>query len=625
MPVPIASGKGALRLWFDFADGEPHDVVADLQLADVKAKLGPDLPDLELAHLSGRVGSSVALPRREFYTKALAFVTTEGQRFEPTDLKVALREATGNAAATGLVEFDRLQLGPLRDLMAHLPMPERVRSDLALYAPRGTLAHGRILWEGHGGTPEIYSAAADFSGLGVAAQGNMPGVEGLSGHLDMTQATGDVKLASGSGAIVLPRLFAAPIPFDSLSGDLNWTRADDRTAIEIEKIEFANHDAAGRVAGKYRTVPNGPGEIELNAQLSRADVAQVHRYLPLGVEAAVRDWLRTGLAKGTSPDVKLKLSGNLADFPFPGGKGGQFTVTAKARDVVLDYAQGWPPLSELDADVNLTGTKLTIDATRARVSGVPLGKIAAEIGNLGAEHPLLVVSGAVAAPTADFLRFVDASPVAGWIEHVTDGAQASGDSRLGLKLTFPLGDAAANKVAGEIQFINNELRFVGVPLMTQVNGKLAFTEDSVRAQDLALDVLGGPARLAIANAGGETRVAGSGTSTLAALRREFNPPYGDALSGSLDWALALAVKGDGSTWTRREQSEGQCHRSAGARRQAGRRSDRAQGRAPRDPRAAQGGRADDHLRQRRPSALASQPRRRGRHRRSRNGGVGPRT
>ena len=423
---------------------------------------------------------------------------------------------------------------------------------------------------------------------------------------------------------MLPRLFAAPIPFDSLAGDLNWTRAGDRTAIEIEKIEFANHDAAGRVAGKYRTVPNGPGEIELNAQLSRADVAQVHRYLPLGVEAAVRDWLRTGLAKGTSPDVKLRLSGNLADFPFPGGKGGQFTVTAKARDVVLDYAQGWPPLSELDADVNLTGTKLTIDATRARVSGVPLGKIAAEIGNLGAEHPLLVVSGAVAAPTADFLRFVDASPVAGWIEHVTDGAQASGDSRLGLKLTFPLGDAAANKVAGEIQFISNELRFVGVPLMTQVNGKLAFTEDSVRAQDLALDVLGGPARLAIANAGGETRVAGSGTSTLAALRREFNPPYGDALTGSLDWALALAVKGDGSTWTVESNLKGSAiDLPAPVGKPAGEAIALKVERRG-DPRAAQGGRADNHLRQRRPSAFASQPRRRGRHRRSRNGGAGPR-
>ena len=549
MPVPVASGKGALRLWVDFAAGEPHDVVADLELADVKARLRSDLPELELARLSGRVGWSVALPRREFYTKALAFVTTEGQRFEPTDLKLALREATGNAAATGLIEFDQVQLAPLRDLMVHLPMPERVRSDLALYAPRGTLGRGRILWEGRGDTPDIYSAAADFSSLGVAAQGEIPGVEGLSGHVELTQTTGDVKLASRNGAIHLPQLFAGPIPFDSLAGDLNWTRTGDRTAIEIEKLEFANHDAAGRVAGKYRTVPNGPGELELNAQLSRADVAQVHRYLPLGAPVAVRNWLQSALAKGTSPDVKLRISGNLADFPFPGGKGGQFTVTAKARDVVLDYAQGWPPLSELDADVNLAGTKLTIEASRARVSGVPLGKITADIDNLRADHPLLVVSGDVAAPTAEFLRFVDASPVAGWIDHVTDGAQATGDARLGLKLTFPLGDAVNNKVAGELQFVNNELRFVGAPLMTQVNGKLAFTGDSVRAQELTLDVLGGPARLAIANAGGETRVAGSGTSTLAALRREFNPPYGDALSGTVDWSLALAVKDDGSTWT----------------------------------------------------------------------------
>ena len=215
---------------------------------------------------------------------------------------------------------------------------------------------------------------------------------------------------------------------------------------------------------------------------------------------------------------------------------------------MLDYAPGWPSLSELDADVNITGTKLTIDATRARASGVPLGKVRAEIDDLRADHPVLVVVGDVAAPTGDFLRFVDTSPVAGWIDHVTDGAHATGDARLGLKLTFPLGDAASNKVAGEFQFLNNDVRLVGAPLLTQVNGKVAFTEASVRAQELSVDVLGGPARFAIANAGGETRVAGSGTSALAALRREFNPPYGDALSGSLDWTIALAIKPDGSTW-----------------------------------------------------------------------------
>ncbi len=49
--------------------------------------------------------------------------------------------------------------------------------------------------------------------------------------------------------------------------------------------------------------------------------------------------------------------------------------------------------------------------------------------------------------------------------------------------------------------------------------------------------------------GGETRVTGGGTATLSALRREFDPPWGDALSGTLDWTLALAATSEGLAWT----------------------------------------------------------------------------
>ncbi len=131
LPVAIARGKGALRLWLDLVDGKPTEVVADLALADVRTKLGPDLPDLDLASLSGRAGWRDAPPRHEVHTRALAFVATGGARLEPTDLKVTLREATGDNAATGLVEFDRLQLAPLVALVAHLPLPARLRSELA--------------------------------------------------------------------------------------------------------------------------------------------------------------------------------------------------------------------------------------------------------------------------------------------------------------------------------------------------------------------------------------------------------------------------------------------------------------------------------------------------------------
>ncbi len=95
-----------------------------------------------------RAGWRSAMPQHEFFTNALAFVTASGARLDPTTLTATLRDATKDAPASGHVEFDRLQIEPLRDLAAHLPLPEKLRVDLARFAPRGTLTQGRVRWEG---------------------------------------------------------------------------------------------------------------------------------------------------------------------------------------------------------------------------------------------------------------------------------------------------------------------------------------------------------------------------------------------------------------------------------------------------------------------------------------------
>ena len=81
---------------------------------------------------------------------------------------------------------------------------------------------------------------------------------------------------------------------------------------------------------------------------------------------AVREWLRTSLLAGTAADVRMKLSGKLAEFPFADGKSGQFQVTMKAHGVTIDYAPRWPPLTDVDADLRFEGTKMLVDAHRGR-------------------------------------------------------------------------------------------------------------------------------------------------------------------------------------------------------------------------------------------------------------------
>jgi hypothetical protein len=81
------------------------------------------------------------------------------------------------------LDFERLQ--PRRSRSMHLPPPDRVRTDLARFAPRGTLTHGRLRWSGNADAPTTYTAAAEFADLGLLAQDAFPAPPGFpagSGH-----------------------------------------------------------------------------------------------------------------------------------------------------------------------------------------------------------------------------------------------------------------------------------------------------------------------------------------------------------------------------------------------------------------------------------------------------------
>ena len=547
LPVQLTTGKGALRLWFEVARGEARSIVADLELEDVRARLGDTLPPLDLAHLSGRVSAKSSPTQSEISTRDLAFVTATGLRLDPTNFLLTFGEPEASKPS-GQIEFDRIQLEPLSDLAIHTPLPERWRAELVRFAAHGTLTHGRLTWQGSLDAPTAFSASAEFVDAGFRAQDGLPGVTGATGSITATRAGGELTLASRKGAVELPQVFAAPVAFERISGNVQWERKGDRTTVRAEKVEFALPGITGTAAGTYRSAPKGSGELEMTAQLSNVDVREAHRILPIAVNAATRDWLRQALVAGTASDTRLKLTGQLSDFPFADGKNGQFLITSKLRGVTLAYAEHWPPLEALDAELRLEGTKLTIDAARGHTYDLKLGRTRAEIPDLRPAVPLLRVEGDAAGPVNDMLRFVAASPVAEMIGHVTDGVDGAGGSHLNLRLDLPLGKPDMSRVAGEVAFADAHLRLAGMPSLTRVNGNLAFTEKEVRARDITMDVAGGPARLTIANADGHPRISGAGVANLATIRALYPSDLLDRVNGTVDWTLSGDLRRDGSVW-----------------------------------------------------------------------------
>ena len=545
---PVETGEGALRVWFDVAGGRPTNVVADLELTNARMRVTPELPLLDLVFVRGHVTWQHEDGKMVLGTRDLAFRTRSGQELAPVALTVTMSEGSDGAISGGRIEFDRLEVAPLSTLAVHMPFPERWRRDLSALALRGSVSAGKLAWTGPPEAPAKFSASGAFSRFGIAASAGLPGAASVSGNFTFDEARGELKLDSRDMRVSLPRVFADELIFTSASGKVGWTRDNESLRISVEDIRFATPHTSGTANGSWQSRERGPGVIDLRAQIVRGDAHNLYRYLPLTLNNQVRDWLKSSIRQGTATDMRMVLAGDLSDFPFTDAKKGQFLVTFKANGAALDYAPGWPAITDIDGDVRFEGPGLSVNARTARIYGVQLGPVKADIPNLGAQYPALTVQGEASGATTDFLHFVDTSPVGQWIGSFAESAQATGNGKLALKLTLPLGNPEGAKVSGDYQFIANTVRLPGVPMLTQVNGHLEFAEHGMQSRDLSAEVFGGMAKVSVAAQEGGVKVNATGTANLATFKSEFDLPMLHRVSGTTEWSLAAQSRAGASSW-----------------------------------------------------------------------------
>lgn len=546
---PVDAGAGAVRVWTEFADGMPSSVVADVELTGVRGHVAPKLPQLGLDYLRGRITWAHEPGRRKIVLQDLTFRTEGGKELLPVNLTVVANESAERRIVGGTMTFDRLEVAPLSELAVHLPLPGLVREDLLALELRGSISNGNFAWTGTPDEPSSISGSGAFTRFGITASHALPGADSVSGNFTFTDSGGELKLDSRDVRVRLPRVFAEPFLLSTSSGVVRWSRTPEEVRVSLEDVKFTTPHTTGTASGSWRSRPSGPGVIDLRAQLTGADAHNLYQYLPLTLNAGVREWLRTSIREGRVSDVRMALSGNLADFPFTDSRRGQFLVTFKVAGATLDYAQGWPPISAIDADVKFEGAGMSILARSGEVHGAKVGPVSVAIPDLGAANPALTIAGNAQGPTSAFLAFVNGSPVGAWVDHVTDGVKATGDGRLDLKFTLPLGAAKDVKVAGDYEFLGNELHLPGVPPLGDVAGHLEFAEHAMQSRNLTASLYGGEARIDVRNADGGLRINATGSAEIAALKREFDHPLVERVSGRAPWTFAATSRAGVTAWT----------------------------------------------------------------------------
>lgn len=579
-PFELRHGYGGVQAWLGFKAGGVNEVTADVRLSDVAARFASDLPQLDLHSLSGRLGwrllqadvrfvDSAArfigdladaglqslqgrlggkpLPGAfEFRAQRLSLAAKNGVNLPATDLLVRYVPAQGKKSATGEIRANGLYLEPLVKLANALPLPPEVRGNLAEIGPQGSFRDFSVKWSGDWKAPQRYTAKGGFTGLGMKPHGKLPGFSGLSGNLDANEKSGTLALDSHRVRVNFPDLFREPLEMDALTAQVNWKKQEKSNGLDINltSLSLANRHLAGTLFGSYKMTGGTPGTIDLTGQFTRGDARQVGRYIPLTIGRSTRDWLNTALLAGKSNDVRLRLKGNLADFPFADGKRGLFEVAGKVTGGTLEYVPGWPKIENIVVDLLFRGARMEITAHQGNTDGMQISKTRAVIPDLMSWDETLEVEGEASGPTADMIKFIDHSPVSAMIDDFTEGMGASGNGNFKLKLVIPLRRNKDSRVAGSYQFVNNRVSIgADFPALEQVNGRLDFTEASVGISRITALALGGPASISGATQkDGGVRINAQGRATAAGMLGLADQQITRNLSGAADWRGVVLIR-----------------------------------------------------------------------------------
>lgn len=533
-PIEMRNGTGALRVSLTLRDAHIQEATADVYLSKVKTRLRPDLPEMNLTELRGRLGWKTLNRGFEFSGVKLSLSTQGGISLKPADFTVRLYPGNDQEPLSGEIEANAFDLLPLAVLADHLPLPQELRQQLVNFSPRGSVYDMALKWSGNLPVPSQYSVKGRFVNLAMNAREQWPGFSGISGAVEGNERGGQITLDTKNARVVMPKVFEEALKFDSLNVRLGWTVREGLAEFSLNQAVFSNSDLSGNVQGNYIEVSQGPGVVDLSSSLNRIEASSLNRYLPRIVGKGVRDWLANASVSGVFSDVTLRLKGDLTDFPFADESKGLLQVTAKANGVGLEYSHDWPKLENVTADLQFNGRRLEIHATQAETWGAKLARLDAVIPDTGNHDVVLHAEGEVEAPGEKYFRFLERFSTNRRIRDFAEGVHAEGAVKLQMKMNIPLSEKLENKYTGVFHFNDNQLSFdPDLPPIEHLTGVLHFSESGMDAQNLNFQILGGPARIDIATRDGDINMSALGKANADAGVKFTS--WAKYLNGSAEW------------------------------------------------------------------------------------------
>ncbi|HEX7113586.1 MAG TPA: YhdP family protein [Steroidobacter sp.] len=580
-PAP-ESGEGTLRVAGTFEGAELTALSADLDFSSVTAAVpawtiplpGPapmeqpgqdDAPDDAEASSAEEPEPLPAPPAREemlSYSRiALAMraakkddtwnvkvrdldLTTQQASWQAAELEASWsRDSRGLRAAHG--HADRIVLESVWPLLAFAPESEALARVRAL-AASGTVHD--LAFDYRRASPEAppdYSLAARLENVAFEPVERAPGLGGLGGRIEMTQAGGRWELVAFEASFELPRLFREALDADSVRGTVEWQREGAGWLIRSEELVASGEDGRGRARFTLRIPGDGSSPVlQLLATGENLKVSSTPKYLPAGrLTPRSLEWFDRAFQGGLLTQAQVIYDGPTRSFPFRNG-GGTFEARGHVVDALLDYQPGWLPAREVVADLEFRNEAMRIQATKARVGELEISKASARIPDL--KDGQLTIEAAGRGDLSAALAFLKSSPLAPALGEPFARLSGGGPIETDVSLYLPIKELADKRIEVTTRFADASvsMRDLDAPL-EHLAGSLTVRNTLLAAADLKGQWLGGPVEVK-AEADGEAAsvLQARGHAEASKLQAALELPASVGLSGATDWTMTTRLLRD---------------------------------------------------------------------------------
>ncbi len=520
LPLNDLQGRLTSKGSIELDAGKVNESKLFLAVDQLKLQLNKDEAPIEFGRIETNLVQEIDRGLNSITTKTLSWRATNDlttkplETLSPITFRWRTPEAGGEIKTFGF-SSPKIQLEDISLFALNLPLSKKIRQWVKVAAANGELKNLEMNWsENKSALANLpvpgnwfsnvkldFSISAKLNNISFTrVNPSLPSITNLTGNLTSNQKQGNLTINSSKLELNLDNFLSASLfKFNSAKGELSWTEQKGAWLINAKKLQLSNPEITASLDLNYLAAgPKQPDQITLDMQFFQAKLATVHRYLPIGIDKEVREYLGKAFDSGDVQNGSLHIKGNVDQIPFPNGQNGEFTlhlpiVQASYKPApLMPIKQGiWSAFNNINGKIDMKQSVLSVDIDRANYKNTAVSNVLAQIPDVTAKNLTLLIKGQVIGDGSQIMEYVVVSPIGVQQPSLVKGLSVSGPINLDLGLKLPLSGNENASIDAKLTLSGNKVQWGSIPPLENLKGKVRITEKNPEFENVTANFLGG--------------------------------------------------------------------------------------------------------------------------------------